>query len=74
MTWKPPKEQLELFRLFTPGVPYPGRDIRYTVMSLSSQMIASSPVGSLRPDISFSVSSVLSIIPPLRAQPDQGGF
>lgn len=35
VTWKPPKELLKLFRLFTPGIPYPSRDIHYTIMTLS---------------------------------------
>lgn len=63
VTWKPPKELLQLFRLFTPGILYPSRDIHYTVMILSCQMIASSPIGSLSPIISISVSSVVVYYP-----------
>lgn len=57
--WKPPKELLKLFRLFTPGIPYHNRDIYHIIMILSCQIIVSSPIGSLSPTISISVSSVV---------------
>lgn len=61
--WKPPKELLRLFRLFTLGIPYPNRDIYYIIMILSCQIMASSPIGSLSPIISISVSSVVVYYP-----------
>lgn len=61
--WKPPKELLRLFRLFTLGIPYPNRDIYYIIMILSCQIIASSPIGRLSPIISMSVSSVVVYYP-----------
>lgn len=47
----------EAFPAFTSGIPYPSWDIHYIIMILSCPMIASSPIGSLSPTISISVSS-----------------
>lgn len=72
--WKPPKELLKLFRLFTPNIPYPNRDIYYIIMILSCPIIASSPIGSLSPIISISVSSLVVYYPSTQAQQQQGIF
>ena len=72
--WKPPKELLRLFRLFTPGVPYPlGMFImllRFSPVRLLYQvpLVVSVPPSALVFPLLFSV------IPPLRAQQYQGIF
>lgn len=72
--WKPPKELLRHFRLFTPGVPYPpGMFImllRFSLVRLLHQipLVVSVPPSALVFPLLFSV------IPPLRAQKYQGIF
>lgn len=72
--WKPPTELLRLFRLFTPGIPYPtGMFIlllRFSPVRLLHQvpLVVSVPPSAL----AFPLS--LSVIPPLGAQQYQGIF
>lgn len=70
----PPKELLKLFRLFTPGIPYPSRDIYYIIMILSCSVIASSPIGSLSPIINVSISSVVVYYPSTQGTAVAGHF
>lgn len=71
---KPPKELPRLFRPFTPGIPYPRRDIYYIVMILSCQMTASGPIGRVHPVISISVSSAVVYYPPTQGTAVAGHF
>lgn len=72
--WKPPKELLRLFRLFTPGVPYP--------TGMFIMLLRFSPVGLLHqvpsvvsvPPSALVFPLLLFVIPLLRAQQYWGIF
>lgn len=72
--WKPPKELLRLFRLFTPGVPYPTGMFIMLLRFSPVRLLYQFPLVVSVPPSALAFPLLLPALPPLKAQQYQGIF